>query len=152
VRRFVKRAGSRPIDLWHNVSQTAPRGIPYVANMTFPGQSTNTHAEDSRLAWGAALSMVSVFAIVDTRRTEHMSLDAVADYVALTGLTKLDPDTDPGTAPTVLRLFGPWSDGTGTAGLSEWDAAFLKALYHTEQGSRIQRWQMMTRILHDVAP
>ena len=91
----------------------------------------------------AASGFLSVFAIIDTHRTEHTTLDQLADYVAMAGLTRIDPDASLGSAPSILRLFAASRENEPVS-LSSWDAAFLKALYQSSQTSRTQQ-------LHDIA-
>jgi hypothetical protein len=102
----------------------------------------------------AAFDFFSIFAIIDTHRTEHIALDQLADYVCMTGLTDVDLEADLeadlGSAPSVLHLFAPSGEGQ-SPGLSRWDAAFLKALYHSNQTSRMRRFEITERVIHDLS-
>jgi len=54
-------------------------------------------------------------------------------------------------APTILQLFSsPETDRP--AGLSTWDEAFLKALYHTRHNDKQQLAEMKTAMVQDIAP
>src|SRR5438552_9551519 len=111
---------------------------------------SNTRAESSAFVGHTAFDFYSVFAIIDTNRAEHTALDQLADYVAMTGLTSVDLDADLGSAPSILRLFTP-SGENQSSGLSNWDAAFLKALYHSNQISRAQRFEIAERVAGDIS-
>jgi hypothetical protein len=77
----------------------------------------------------------------------------LADYIAMIAMTELDPDAPLGTAPTILRLFTDRAaDATPAAGLTPWDRAFLKALYHTPLKETMQRSAITTLMLHSLAP
>jgi hypothetical protein len=93
---------------------------------------------------------LSVFAIIDTQRTEHASIGQLADYLAMAGLTRVDLDAGLGSAPSILRLFAA-SRENQPAGLSSWDAAFLKALYQSNQSSRTQRFDIAERVTRDMS-
>lgn len=73
----------------------------------------------------------------------------LADYLVMAGLTNADLDSDLGSAPSILRLFA-LSGENQPPGLSGWDAAFLKALYQSNQTSRTQRSEIAERVAHDI--
>ena len=75
-------------------------------------------------------SFTSVWVVVDKTQLDGASRRQLADYIALVGLAEIRMGAHVGNAPTILRLF----DGVPQAarpGLSDWDTAFLKALYST---------------------
>jgi hypothetical protein len=65
--------------------------------------------------------------VVDARRVAGVPASAWMDYVALTALAQLDPDAQIGSYPTILNLFN--ASSTPPAGLTQWDIAYLEALY-----------------------
>jgi hypothetical protein len=72
-----------------------------------------------------------ILVIVDQRRLGAVSPGQVADYIGLVGLAQLKQGTSLNGTPTILGLF----DGAQPAmpnGMSDWDRAFLKALYETD--------------------
>ncbi|HVO47588.1 MAG TPA: hypothetical protein VMT29_14770, partial [Steroidobacteraceae bacterium] len=86
--------------------------------------------------------------IVDSRRARGVTFDQLAGYVAMVGLAEIRPNADPGATPTILKLFA----GTApTEGLSPWDQAYLKALYHTDQADKMQLAEIRTSMLRDIA-
>jgi hypothetical protein len=133
------------VRLWYNIDVGRKSGT---RNGHFI--PSNTRAESSAFVGNAAFNFLSVFAIIDTRRTEHTTLDQLADYVAMAGLTRVDLDAGLGSAPSILRLFAG-SRENQPAGLSSWDAAFLKALYQSNQTSRTQRFDIAERVTQDIS-
>jgi hypothetical protein len=65
--------------------------------------------------------------VVDARRVAGVPASAWMDYVALTALAQLDPDAQIGGYTTILNLFN--SSSTPPTGLTQWDIAYLEALY-----------------------
>ena len=51
------------------------------------------------------------------------------DYAAMVVLAQVDPRADYSDQPTVLNLFG---DPQNVTGLTDWDRAYLQALYEAE--------------------
>ena len=145
IRQFLESSQSRPVRLWYNIDWGRKSGT---RNGHFI--PSNTRAESSTFVGNAAVDFLSVFAIIDTRRTEHTTLDQLADYVAMAGLTRVDLDADLGSAPSILRLFEA-SGEHQPSGLSSWDAAFLKALYQSNQTSRTQRFDIAVRVTRDIS-
>ncbi len=113
------------------------------------GRFETTRAESSAFVANALFDFFSIFAIIDTHRTEHHTLEQLTDYVAMAGLTNVDLDADLGSAPSILRLFAPPGENQ-PSGLSSWDAAFLKALYQSNQTSRTRRFEIAERVTHDI--
>ena len=145
IRQFRENSEARPIRVWYNIDTGRKSGM---RNGHFI--PSNTRAESSVFAANTVFDFFSIFAIIDTDRTEHSTLQQLADYVAMTGLTNVDLDADLGSAPSILRLFA--SPGENQAsGLSSWDAAFLKALYQSNQTSRTRRFDITERVTHDIA-
>ncbi len=108
-------------------------------------------AGGSHLVFNTIWWITRAFVIVDQKRLHQVKLGQLADYVALSGLAKLKPDASLGDAPTILTLF----DGDpekAPSGMTEWDQAFLKSLYSTEQKSMIQRSEIARKMVHDIAP
>jgi hypothetical protein len=145
IRQFLESSQSRPVSVWYNIDLGRKSGT---RNGHFI--PSNTRAESSAFAGNAAFDFLSVFAIIDTHRTEHTTLDQLADYVAMAGLTRIDLDAGLGSAPSILRLFAA-SRENQPSGLSNWDAAFLKALYQSNQTSRTQRFDIAERVIQNIS-
>ncbi len=92
-----------------------------------------------------------VFVIVDQKRLHAVTLRQLADYVAMASLAKLKPDIHLGDTPTILTLFDAAPQGS-PSGITDWDKAFLKSLYASEQKSKVQRSQIAHQMLREIAP
>jgi hypothetical protein len=142
IREFLESSQSRPVRVWYNIDRGRKSGM---RNGHFV--PSNTRAESSAFTGNIVFDFFSVFAIIDTLRTEHTALENLADYVSVAGLTNVNLEADLGSAPSVLRLFSAQQ----ASGLSRWDAAFLKALYHTNQTSRTRRFEIAERVVQDLS-
>jgi hypothetical protein len=145
IRQFLGSSQSRPVRVWYNIDWGRKAGT---RNGHFV--PSNARAESSAFVGNSVSDFLSVFAIIDTRRTEHTALDRLADYVAMAGLTNVDLDADLGNAPSILGLFAPFTERQ-PPGLSRWDTAFLKALYQADQTSRARRFDIEERVMHDLS-
>ena len=145
IRQFLERSHSRPVRVWYNINLGRKAGV---RNGHFV--PSNNRAESSPFVGNAAFDFFSIVAIIDTNRTEHITLDQLADYVAMVGLTNVNLDADIGSAPSILRLFALSAEHQ-PSGLSSWDAAFLKALYQSNQTSRTQRFDIVERVIQDIS-
>ena len=145
IHQFLESSQSRPVRVWYNINLGRKSGV---HNGHFVPSSNQ--AESSPFVGNTAFDFFSIVAIIDTNRTEHTRLDQLADYLVMAGLTNADLDADLGSAPSILRLFA-LSGENQPSGLSGWDAAFLKALYQSNQTSRAQRSDIAERMAHDIS-
>jgi hypothetical protein len=144
IRHFLDSTRSRPVRTWRNID------IGRVATTRFGHfVPSNSHANPSPFAGNSPLGFLSVFEIIDAGRAAGIDLRELTDYVAMMGLSNIDIDVDVGEAPSILQLFSPRSVAPG---LSNWDAAFLTALYQTDQSSRSQRFEIAHRVAEAVTP
>jgi hypothetical protein len=95
--------------------------------------------------------LTSAIVIVDTQRVRDVTFGQIAAYIAMVGLAELRSDPNWGTAPTMLSLFSTL-ERKPPMGLSSWDQAYLKALYHTSHADKMQLAEMKTSVLEAVAP
>jgi hypothetical protein len=144
-----------PVRVWYNTGRYRTAGRPPLTEaVSLPnGQTLGTETDiqiGSPKMWYAAVEgLDTVIVIVDTSLTKGMSLATVVDYTAMVGLMELEPDAKVGNAPSILAAF---SGGTGRAtAMTEWDGAFLKGLYETEQFSHGQRGLIVDRMMAQVA-
>jgi len=144
IHHFLDPSGSRPIRVWRNIDRGRKAGSRFGHFVP-----SNNDAESSSFVRNAVLDFSSVFAIVDTNLASHATLDQQTDYMAMVGLSNVDLDADIGSAPSILRLFV--SNPTPPAGLSPWDAAFVKALYQSDQTSRSQRRDIVDRVMYEIS-
>jgi len=148
---------SRTVRVWYNTNSESASALPPATGVRGlvmtggPSLTVDGTAEDSRIVFNAVRAFESVIVAVDSGRTKGINLNQLADYAAMVGLAEIQPDADVGASPTILRLFSA-SDETQPAGLSAWDTAFLKALYHTSQKTSVQRSAITQSMVHDIAP
>lgn len=158
VDEFIKTP--RPVRVWYNTSIRTPegtspnQGLPNAAQ--FLGGSAlggppvyNDNDRTSHILLSKIWAFSYVFVIIDQARLQAVSRGQFADYIALVGLADIKPDAHLGDARTILKLF----DGTPQAapdGLTDWDRAFLKSLYATEQISKTQRSHIANSSVRDV--
>jgi hypothetical protein len=145
ISQFLDSARSRPVRVWYNINLGRKSGV---HNGHFV--PSNTRAESSAFVGNSIVDFFSIFVIIDTQRTEGTPREPLAAYVAMAGLTDIDPDADLGSAPSILRLFAAPAESP-VSGLGLWDAAFLKALYRSNQTSRTQRFDITERMVHDIS-
>lgn len=153
VQRFLSH--SRAVMVWYNAAATEAGGGALDPSASKLGTSyfpTNHHPKGTRIQFEAVDVFASVIVIVDLRRVQGLSYAQLADYVAMLGFAQLDPDADFGSAPSILQLFSAQSAQPPPGGLSDWDVAYLRALYKTEQASRAQRNQIIQMMLREMVP
>jgi hypothetical protein len=157
VDEFIKTP--RPVRVWYSTIMRTPEGIrpnqdlPNAAQVLgsgLPGIKVyNDLDRTSHLLLSKIWSFSNVFVVVDQARLQVVTRGQFADYVALVGLAQIKPGAHLDDAQTILKLF----DGTpqvAPLGLSEWDQAFLKSLYATEQISKAQRSHIANSIVREV--
>jgi hypothetical protein len=110
----------------------------------------NCDARASRVTLSAVQNFTQTLVVIDSSRLQGIHLGQISDYVAMMGLVDGDVDANLEDAPSILRLFtAPPSDPP--EGPTEWDRAFLSALYHTDQRSALQRGQIARTMVDEIA-
>jgi hypothetical protein len=137
-------ATPRAARVWYTSYKRTPDGLP-------AGRIIQIEDSPSPLALNIVRWIAHVYVIVDQNRLHAVTLRQLADYVALSGLAQLKPGAPLGDASTILKLFDGAPEAA-PAGMTDWDKAFLKSLYATQQKSTLQRSQMAHRIVHEIAP
>jgi hypothetical protein len=167
----------RPVRTWYNTEQRTAEGLP-LAKMSFSGISSqyavpvkggeailavspsssdaysfaaNPWSQASHLTLNVVLVIDRAFVIVDPTRFKGVTLGQLADYVAMSGLAQIKSDARLGDAPSILTLFER-APQAASAGLTDWDRAFLRALYKTEHKSILQRREIALEMVRAMAP
>ena len=146
---------THPVMVWYNAAVTEDGGGALDPTATKLGTNyipTNHHPKGTRIQFEAVEVFESVIVVVDLRRVQGLSYGQLADYVAMLGFAQLDPAADFGSAPSILQLYGAQPAQAPPGGLSDWDVAYLRALYKTEQASRAQRSQIIQMMVGDMVP
>jgi hypothetical protein len=165
-------ATPRAVRVWYHTVERTPEGLPLVSfefpdlnhglevkdGYSFQGPEpdgpafrTNPKSNSSHLTLNVVYSIYRVFVVADYTRLKGLSRQQLADYIAMVGLAQLRPASGLGDVPSILRLF----EGTpqaARAGMSNWDQAFLKCLYETEQKSKLQRGQIALNMVRELIP
>ena len=155
INSFLSPPESEVVRVWHNAEVRAPDGTPLDPGgagrcAQMPGVSVNCAPKASRVASSASQVFTQALVIVDSTRLQGIQLGQISDYIAMAGLVDLDLDTDFSDAPSILRLFSAPPDKR-PEGLTDWDRAFLSALYQTDQGNPLQRGQIVTKMVGELA-
>ncbi|MGO9425657.1 MAG: hypothetical protein ACLP6Z_09720 [Steroidobacteraceae bacterium] len=161
IGRFL--GASRPVRVWYNAPLREATGMPLtvdglnilgngpVIGTFYSGVPANIHAKLSPLQWDELQSLASVIVIIDTRHAQGINFGQLADYVAMVGLAEVRLDADLGAVDSILRVFAA-AHGAAPPGLTPWDQAFLKALYHTDQSDRMQVSMIKGEVSRAIAP
>jgi hypothetical protein len=160
VEEFI--AKPRPIRVWHNTYRgeggVLGIGPPPAAQILGGGLSSPpiyTSAGEGELGpnrlGDLGWAFGPTYVIVDPTQLRGVSQGQFADYVAMVSLAKIRPNAHLGDTPTILRLFDSTPDAA-PSGLSEWDLAFLKILYHPELSLAQERSLIALRMVRDMVP
>lgn len=105
---------------------SAPRYIRGPTDLSGYGQITSA----SRLYDDSLDVLQSIVIVIDDAALDQTSFSQLSDYVAMVALAQVDADVRP-SAPSILGIFEPGVAREST--LSDWDKAFLQALYGMHQ-------------------
>jgi hypothetical protein len=89
----------------------------------------------SRITLSTAPAFARTLVVIDSTRLQGIQLGQISAYVAMAGLVDVDDDVNLGDTPSILRLFTD-PPNKRAEGVTEWDRAFLSALYHTDCETR----------------
>jgi hypothetical protein len=147
-----------PIRAWYNAdiynSDGTPLGNGDAQGGGFDISQTrvNLRAEATRIRFNDVRNLSSVIVIIDAPRAKGITFGQLAAYVAMIGLAEIRIDARAADAPSsILQLFAD-AGKVPPPGLSAWDEAFLKALYHTEHLDQHQIAAIKTSMIEDIAP
>ncbi len=144
IRQFL--TAYTPVRVWYNATFFNGDGSPCRWEEGIPICAAGGH-----IRWGAVRDLSSVIVLIDAPRAKGVNYGQLAAYVAMVGLAEIRIDAKIGDAPTILRLFTD-SANAPALGMSTWDTAYLKALYHTEHDDRTQLLALKASMMKDVAP
>jgi hypothetical protein len=115
-----------------------------------PGFRGPSNGNSPRFTYTAIPTLQNVIVVVDLEKIVGYAIAPLAEYIAMAGLTQVDLDASYGETPTILRLFSV-ADKDRPEGLSTWDRSFIKAVYATDQRSRMQRVAVVQHMLADLS-
>ncbi|MEZ5957530.1 MAG: hypothetical protein R3C27_10010 [Hyphomonadaceae bacterium] len=134
----------RAVRWWH-VSQTfGADGISLSGDAASGGMENApaVRSSGSRLSGNTREDLKQAIVIIDANRVRGAQLAALADYLSLVVLAQINPHAVTAEYPTILNLFeGEGVNTDGPTALTQWDQAFLDALYKTARNAANQRQQ-----------
>lgn len=116
----------RAVRWWHVSFPVEPDSGQIAIALKGQAPPTVTVRDASRLRSNIRYDLGYVVIVLDMSRTEGVPFGALADYVAMTALTQVDPMGDFRGEDTILNLFQP---GIEVGALTQWDLDYLAALY-----------------------
>ena len=141
-----------PVRVWRSSVFTNADGSTAGSMTNSAGKEVRVNRlKDSHIAATVAEDIAAVIVIVDTSKTGTATFGQLADYIAMISLAHVDPGAELGTAPTILQLFAATGQQPPRK-LTEWDQAFLKALYEGEDPLLHERTAIATRMAQDLMP
>jgi len=144
IRQFL--TASSPVRVWYNAELVNWDGTPCHWMDGIPYCKDGGH-----VIFGAVRDLASVIVLIDARRAKGINFGQLAAYVAMVGLAEIRVNAKLNDAPTILRLFTDTANAPAL-GMSTWDTAYLKALYHTQHEDRTQLLALRASMLKEVAP
>jgi hypothetical protein len=148
------RESDAPIRWWHTsipvddlTGEPAVR-IPGALDAQGNPATPTTTGIASRLTSGIRDDLSRVYIIVDMRRVGDVSPLQLGDYLAFVALAQIDPMGDRSRQPSVLNAF---EDPQSSEGFSDWDLAYLRALYRPGGGRRANSEAIAGEVARDVA-
>jgi hypothetical protein len=155
VHKFLH--SSTPVRAFYNASLYNSDGTPLgggdaLGNGIANEAGWNLRADATRIQFNDVRNLASVIVIIDGPRAKGVTFGQLAAYVAMIGLAEIRLDARPGEAPSsILQLFAS-SGKAAPAGLSAWDEAFLRALYHIDHLDQHQLARLKTEMVGEIAP
>lgn len=133
-------ASEAPVRWWQVAipvdSETGLRAVRIPGECSPPCESTLDYApvisvfSASRLSTQIVDNLTRTIVILDMDQITQVSIDQLADYIAMVTLAQIDPEADTSRYASVLNVF----ERPDTAsGLTAWDRAYLTGLYGVER-------------------
>lgn len=90
----------------------------------------------SRLTTQIVDNLARTIVILDIDQVGRVSIEQLADYVAMVSLAQIDPEADTSRYASILNVF---DQPEAAPGLTDWDRAYLTGLYGAERNRTSQR-------------
>ncbi|WP_313014187.1 hypothetical protein [Brevundimonas sp.] len=123
------KTSDAPVRWWHislPVSADTGQLAARVAGEDPPSIGSRTV---SRMRSPLRYDLRSATVVIDMAKANGVMLPALLDYAAMVVLAQVDPRSDYSDQPTILNLFNA---PEGITGMTDWDLAYLHALYEAE--------------------
>jgi len=151
IRKFLD--ARVPVRAWYNAEIYNSDGTPlrYESLGVFKGFRVTSHAVATHIRFNTVRDLASVIVLIDAPRARGISFGQLAAYVAMVGLAQIKSDAKVSDTPSILQLFSDAGRPAPT-GLTQWDQAFLRGLYHTEHLNQRQISAVKPAMIQDIAP
>jgi hypothetical protein len=126
-------ASERAVRWWHvSMPVDARTGNPAIA-LPGEGYPTISVAGPSRIHSGIRDDLQLVLIVVDATKLAGTTWQQLGDYLGVVSLAQIDPKANPTAFDSILNLF---SNPRAYSGLTDWDRAYIRALYEFDQERR----------------
>ncbi len=151
IRKFLN--AKVPVRAWYNAEIYNSDGTPlrYESSGVFNGFRVTSHAEATHIRFNTVRDLASVIVLIDAPRARGVSFGQLAAYIAMVGLAQIKSDAKVSDTPSILQLFSN-AGRLAPTGLTQWDEAFLKGLYHSDHLDQQQILAVKTSMVKDIAP
>ena len=150
IERFLNPPKSVVVRVWHDAESLSWDGTPCVLAPNGLWLACSGKPGGSRITLSSTPSFARALVVIDSTRIQGFQLGQISAYVAMVGLVDIDGDVNVRETPSILRLFTD-SPEQRAEGITEWDRAFLTALYHTNQWNAQQRKQIANKMVDEIA-
>ncbi len=144
-----------PVRVWHNAVELRSDDGPWVSGRVGATQEVKQgRLKDSRIVSSAKEAISAVVVLMDAKQIgKKATLAQTADYIAMVSLSQIDLTADVGVTNSILQLFVEGETYASPPGLTDWDYAFLNALYRVGYFSPMkQRMDLSARMGRELAP
>jgi hypothetical protein len=150
IRKFLD--AKMPVRAWYNAEIYNSDGTPlkYEISGPFKGFRVTSHAVATHIRFNTVRNLASVIVLIDAPRARGISFGQLAAYVSMVGLAQINIDAKASDTPSILQLFSDAGRQAPT-GLTRWDEAFLKGLYHSDHLDQQQILAIKTSMVKDIA-
>jgi hypothetical protein len=156
LKEFIAPQTPRAVRVWHNRSAVTRYGVPIHAEAACASVAVggieipvSCEYENSYFERYDVYAFSLALVVIDTSYPREFKLEQLIDYAAIAGLTELPATLNIGDASSILQLSNQSSDAV-PSGLTAWDSAFLRALYHSDQGNTTQRSEIAVQMIHEI--
>jgi hypothetical protein len=151
-----------PIRAWYNIEIYSDDGTPLLDSGgvgsgldgasagALNGLRMNSRATAGRIRFNDVRNLSSAIVLVDAARAKGVSFGQLVAYVSMVALAEIKIDAGVSDTPSILQLFSDVANPAPT-GLTDWDEAFLKGLYHTDHLDQHQILSVKTSMVEDLA-
>lgn len=136
--------GSHPVRVWQSAPMRNADGSPVDSSANKPPEY---RLKDSRIVSGVTSGLAAIVVVVDTSNTGGATFGQLSDYVGMVALTRIDVNAELAGSQSILRLFHGTEKEPAPRGLTDWDEAFLAAVYGLRDAYQHETSVIVTRMM-----